>query len=171
MKIKSIPSCLFKTLTILSLIGLLASCGGGAGNEDVSSWPRVELPEATINISYPPIYTPQQPSLVGAVYEVVFANSLSSEEFAITSFNTTLPATSIIEWADIGEWPFPSNWRDFYEEIDISGVAAIRDPVTGSIKFMNGSTIISIENGVGREDKQMLDSQTFASIVQSINIQ
>lgn len=126
---------------------------------------RSSVPESPLSVAHPPTFRGPDELRAGSA---TFGAS-PQFGFSIDVEDENTPAPDISSWADSQTWPF-GDWRSEFESVSIAGLDALHDPVVGRYYVLVGSTVYQIENGLGREDKTLIDAETFSAILNSLAV-
>lgn len=132
---------------------------------EIAGWSLHSDPDVSFETPVPAGFTPQAP--LGPGPEIVYLSDINGTTMYIMLVEASTSYASIADWADSRTWPFPSDWRDHLEEITVNSSPGLRDPVTGGVVTLMGSSIIRIENGIGREDRVQIAPEIFESVLRS----
>ena len=118
-------------------------------------------------ISYPPTMSVRDSELSSGV----FFGAPDAAGFWIEIHADNVNGATIAEWAASVQWPFPEPWQEAFVSTTLAGLPALHAPVVDGYYFLHESKVYSIENGIGREDKLMIDDQTFSQILTTLKFE
>jgi hypothetical protein len=130
-------------------------------------WPSLSVPDSALVLAYPPLLTPIPFSSISGTQVTEFTRS-DGAGFDLEVVETKSTAPTVVEWAGEQTWPFPDSWTNHFSIVSVAGLAALKDPTTGSVTLKRNDKVYFVNNGLGREDSTLLDDATFKAILGSL---
>lgn len=110
-------------------------------------------------------YEIQFPSTWEKSSENVWTNKQTpSEEVGVTVIKNEFPNVDIWTWAEKSDWPMTKEPKEYFQEITVGGVKALKDPAINTIHIVKGDKYYIIENGIGME-RNVVNTDLYYKIV------
>lgn len=132
-------------------------------------WPTFESLDASLIVSYPAYLDVVESGVGDPAGSVGFLDPQTKVGFSIDT-DVLPPGIGTVEaWADSQRWPFPDDWRNHYEVVSLGDRDALHATESDVMIFLGCDRVHYVTNGVGREDRPMLDNTTFGLVLESVD--